>query len=171
MASLQSTIYTAGPDAKMSIRVAGADDPVSGGVLDHRYILSFGGATVDTSVSDFTLSSLSLISSAAALQASPNAFSLRLLATYAANTRNAVGSLEIEIPQTYNLGNRIRHVLYIPDNAGGNKYTLNITAFNAQNTAVTLYDNTNNRRIPMIGGGTNWNSGYSQRRWIKNLLY
>lgn len=157
MASLQSTIYTAGPDAKMNIRVAGANDPVTGGVLDHRYILSFGGATVDTSVADFTLSSLSLVSSAAALQASPNAFSLQLLATYAANTRNAVGSLEIEIPQTYNLGNRIRHLLCIPDNTGGTKYTLNITAFNAQNTAVTLYDITNNRRIPMLGSGTNWN--------------
>lgn len=157
MAALQSTMYTSGPDARIKVRIAGANDPVSGGVLDHRYILNFGNASVDTSVADFTLSKLSLYSSAAALQASANAFTLQFLATYASNTKNGLGYIEVELPQVFSLGNRIRHKMYIPDNSSGNKYTLNITGFNAQNTPARIYDLTNGRRMALQGGGTTWN--------------
>lgn len=158
MALLQSTMYTAGPEAKMKIRIAGANDPVSSaGILDHRYVISFGDASVDTSTSDFMLTKLTLISTAAALQASSNAFVLQFLATYASNTRNGLGYVEFELPQTYALGNRTRHKMFIPDNPAGNKYTLNITGFNASNTPVRIYDVTNNKRINLQGAGTNWN--------------
>lgn len=157
MAALQPSMYTGGPDASIKVRIAGANDPVGSGTLDHRYVLSFGSASVDTSVSSFTLSKLSLVSSASALQASANAFSLQFLTTYAANTRNGLGYVEVEVPQTYALGNRTRHKMFIPDNPSGNKYTLNITGFNSQNTPVRIYDVTNNRRMVLLGAGANWN--------------
>lgn len=157
MASLQSSMYSAGPDATMKIRIAGANDPVTGGTLDHRYIVNFGNASVDTAVADFSLTKLSLVSSAAALQSSSNAFTLQFLATYAANTKNGLGYVEVELPQTYALGNRTKHKLFIPDNTAGTKYTLNITGFNAQSTPVRLYDVTNNRRVVLQGAGTSWN--------------
>jgi hypothetical protein len=158
MAFLQPTIYTGGPDAKLKVRIAGANDPVSSsGNYDHRYMLSFGNASLDTSTTAFDLSRILLTSSAAALQASGNAFVIQFLATYASNTRNGLGYIEAEIPQIYALGNRTRHKMLIPDNTSGIKYTLNITGFNASNTAVRIYDITNNRRITMQGGGTNWN--------------
>ena len=168
MASLQSTMYTAGPDARFSVRIAGANDPVGSGILDHRYVITFGNAVIDTSVSDFALSLINLTSSAAALQAAPSAFVIQMLNTYASNTRNALGFVHAEIPQTFNLGNRTRHTMYIPDNPSGNKYTLNITGFNAQNTSVRIYDLTNSRRINMQGSGTAWNGVLANGNGIKH---
>lgn len=170
MASLQSTMYTAGPNAKIQLRIAGANDPITSGLLDHRYIFTFGNVSIDTSVADYALSILNLTASAAALQASPNAFSLQLLTTYAANTRNALGYVEIELPQTYNLSNRIRHVLYIPDNPSGPKFTLNITAFNSQNTPSRIYDVTNGRRIVLQGAGTVWTGVVANGGGIKQCF-
>ena len=156
MAQLQGSMYNSGPDATLNVRIAGANDPVAGGTLDHRYIINFGNASVDTATADFTLSKLSLVSSASALQASSNAFSIQFLATYASNTKSGLGYVEVELPQVYNLGNRTKHKLFIPDNTAGSKYTLNITGFNAQNTPVCLYDVTNNRRMVLQGAGTSW---------------
>lgn len=167
MASLQSTIYNAGPDARLSIRMAGANDPTGAGVFDHRYIITFGNAVIDTSIANFSFSFFNLTSSAAALQASPSAFIIQMLATYASNTRNALGFVSAEIPQTFNLGNRIRHTLYIPDNPTENKYALTITGFNSQNTPVRIYDLTNSRRINLQGSGTNWSGVLADGNGIK----
>lgn len=156
MAQLQPSMYTGGPDARLKMRIAGANDPVTGGTLDHRYIVTFGSASADTSVADFALTKLSLTTPASALQASGNAFSLQFLATYASNTKNGLGYVEIDLPQIYALGNRTRHKLFIPDNDAGNKFTLNITGYNALSNAVRIYDLTNNRRMTLQGSGSTW---------------
>jgi len=169
MSSLQSTIYSGGPDAKLKVRIAGANDPVSStGIYDHRYILSFGNASLDTSTTSFDFSRILLTSSAAALQASGNAFVIQFLGTYASNTRNGLGYIEAEIPQTYALGNRTRHRMLIPDNPSGTKYTLNITGFNAAGTAVRIYDITNGRRINLQGSGSSFNGVIPNGNSVKN---
>ncbi len=168
MASLQSTIYTAGPDARLSIRMAGANDPTNTGIFDHRYIITFGNAVIDSSIANFGFSFFKLTSSAAALQASPSAYIIQMLTTFASNTRNALGSVSAEIPQTFNLGNRTRHTLYVPDNPAESKYALTITGFNSQNTPVRVYDLTNSRRINMQGAGTNWSGVLANGNGIKH---
>lgn len=154
VANLQPTMYTAGPPARMFANIAGASDPTTNNLFDHRYIIDFGGNIKDTSTMGFAFCRISMEAAAAAVAAGTNAFVINYSNFYSGATRNSLSYIELHLPQVYNLSGRTRHTMYIPDNPNASKYTVNISNFNTLGSTVRMYDLTNRRRIPVNVSGT-----------------
>lgn len=66
-------------------------------------------------------------------------------------TSNSVFSNYVwRYPHNFNMENSTAFRMFIPDNPSGDKYLLNLTALNASNSAVFVYDLTNGKRIPAV---------------------
>ncbi len=156
MASLQGTIYPSGPDATLKLRIAGANDPVTGGALDHRYVINFGAASMDTGGGRFYL-----VQTVGVFGGRSAGVIQRVFAAIFDHVRRqqqkrvglcgsgtAAGiCLEATVPAINCLYPIIRRCQIYVEHYG----------FNAQNTAMRLYDVTNNRRMVLQGAGSVWN--------------
>lgn len=157
-ANLKNTMYTAGPQASLSVWAAGASNPSSNlANFDHNHKVSFGSAQIDSNLFDFSFNRYTLNASASSVAASANVYSVGFSpAPSSPSTRNALSYVRALLPQTYNLSNRSSHILYVPNNAAQAKYTLSISNFNALNSPVYLYDVSNGKRIQVQNVSGNW---------------
>lgn len=148
-----------GPAANLTISYK-TISTVAGTAFDHRYQLQLSTRPVtDTLLKGHGSRRFSLSMPASGLGSSttPYRFSyVQMQNNLGQNiTSNSVLSHYVwRYPHNYNLENRTFFRMFIPDNASGNRYQLNITNFNAENSTARLYDLSNHRRIPVVLQGS-----------------
>lgn len=169
---LKPTIYTGGPSATLHINLVTASDPNTGFPMDHHHRIFAADAIVtDTNLSYHGLYKKNYAISSVLLSSSTNPFSVEFLTTHSSNTRNGIMYYRMKIPQIFNLGNRTKQFLILPDAISQSKSRLDIVSFNSSSSTVRLYDLSNRKRILVANNGTTFralvpNTGSEKKLYI-----
>ncbi len=144
----------AGPPATLKITYKSVSNAAQ--FEDHRYQLTLGNQPVlDSTFEGHGSRTFTRTIPANLLGAATTNYKFSYVAinnsSGALVTSNSVFSNYVwRYPRNFNLSNSTSFRMLIPDNPSGDKYLLNLTALNASNSAVFVYDLSNGKRVPAV---------------------
>lgn len=141
-----------GENATITVHAFTGNNPLGG--PEHRHQFTFGGVIqMDTILDGYKSYRRTFQANAGLVSAAPTPYSLEFMSTFTTNVRSGISFIRLRLPQIFNLSNRSRQFMLIPDATSQTKARLDISNFNSGGSNVWIYDMTNRRKIAVYPGG------------------
>jgi len=141
----RTTIFNS-ENATITVHALTGNNPLGG--PEHRHQFTFGGFVVmDTILDGYQSYRRTFVANAGLVSAASTPYSLEFMNTFTNNVRSGISFIRLRLPQTFNLSNRNRQFMLIPDATSQSKARLDISNFNSGGGNVWIYDITNRKKI------------------------
>src|SRR5688572_14820996 len=151
LTGVQPNLYLSSPPpTRLRFYMATCNDPSTLWDHHHRIDVADGTQVFEDTMGGYNYYQQEFIVPTTSFGTSTNAFRIDFLTTFSAITRSALGYWEMNVPQVFNLANRIRQDMYLPDNTADSKARLDIVNFNSQSSPTWIFDVTNNKKITVV---------------------